>query len=74
MWRRCTCTFQGYVILHLNFLFRRIVFLACGVAGPHEQLFPTWHGPLYSFCKKHGLSAPRRIPEGVLISMLLQTY
>jgi hypothetical protein len=20
MWRRCTCTFQGYVILHLNFL------------------------------------------------------
>jgi hypothetical protein len=56
MWRRCTCTFQGYVILHLNFLFRRIVIVACGVAGPHEQLFS--HGPLLAICKKYNLSAP----------------
>jgi hypothetical protein len=56
MWRRCTCTFQGYVILHLNFLFRRTVFLARGVAGPHEQLFPM--DPCIAICKKYGLSAP----------------
>lgn len=78
MWRRCTCTFQGYVILHLNFLFRRIVFLACGVAGPHEQFFPM--DLCIALCKKRGLSAPDgylhvgRGRSRVLISMLLQTY
>jgi hypothetical protein len=61
MWRRCTCTFQGYVILHLNFLFRRIVFLVCGVAGPHEQLFPM--DLCIAICTKHCLSAPDGYPH-----------
>ena len=61
MWRRCTCTFQGYVILHLNFLFRRIVFLVCGVAGPHEQIFPMDF--CIAICKKYGLSAPEGYPH-----------
>jgi hypothetical protein len=40
MWRRYSCTFQGYVILFLPLLFRRIVLLALWSGRPRLDSFP----------------------------------